>query len=142
MSNSNGNLPQGEKVAIWIYRNLLASGVILVCGYFLWGEIRSIDSEHHIHLQSVENRLEDKIDNTTRTLLGIYHRDVRHDYGHAEPAYAGPLANMTENELASSALKKAEKYEEVSRQISDFTQQNDYLLREVAPPPVAMEDQK
>jgi len=69
-----------SKLAIWVWRNLLASGVFLVCFGFLYNKLSTI--EHDV----IE----------VKTVVKERIRVDRGDYGWAEPAYAAP--SMTDEE--------------------------------------------
>lgn len=44
MSDKKLPLSKHEKLLLWVWRNALASGVVLAASYFLWGEIRTIQT--------------------------------------------------------------------------------------------------
>ncbi len=44
MSDKKLPLSKHEKLLLWVWRNALASGVVLTASYLLWGEIRTIQA--------------------------------------------------------------------------------------------------
>ena len=96
------NLTDKEKkisaMAVWVWRNLLASGVFLVCFGFLYNKLEGIDDR----LIEVRTVVQERI------------RVDRGDYGWAEGAYTTP--EMTDEEYQ----QMIEDGFEIRKHINDF----------------------
>ncbi|MHA2401478.1 MAG: hypothetical protein ACYSYU_00170 [Planctomycetota bacterium] len=109
-------LNQGEKLSVWIYRNLLASGVIIACTFFLYGEIKKIDDKiSDVKTQSKANE----------HVLAVYlshfgDREAYHSYSMAlEPGAPAPPSEVD-----------AEEFKDVTKTIKDFIYEHDKKQRQ------------
>ena len=94
----------------WIWRNLLASGVILVCFFFLYNKMNTVESD----LKELKTIYEehDKIGK-------LFMKRARGDYGFA--AYAAPEPEFTSDEEASKYYDELhKKYDEATRMIDGY----------------------
>jgi hypothetical protein len=91
-----------SSIAIWVWRNLLASGIILVCFGFLYNKCEQIE----------DNVIE------VRTVLKERIRLDRGDYGYAEPVRS--LPNMTDDQY-DKMLQDGSK---VRQHVNDFANEN------------------
>ena len=121
MPTEASELNQGEKLAVWIYRNLLASGVILVCAWFLFGEIRDLENQ----LESLEDRLSQQLtdvviqsNKTENAFAAFLHRDVVVDYG----TRLAPEPSTPDTVITG---QPSDEYEQATQQIDDFLNEFD-----------------
>ena len=89
-----------SKAAVWVWRNLLASGVFLVCFGFLHNKLSSIEHE----LIEVRTVVKEKI------------RLDRGDYGWAEPAFE---PDYFEEEVSEDKVEQGFK---IRKHINEFAE--------------------
>lgn len=120
-------LNQGEKLAVWIYRNLLASGVILACTYFLYGEINKIDEKLSTEDKQLNSHISEvrSQSKANEHVLAVYlshfgDREAYHSHSMAlEPGAPAPPSEVN-----------AEEFKDVTKTIKDFIYEHDKKQRQ------------
>lgn len=93
-------------VTKWVWRNILASGVVLVCFFFLYSKLDKLDND----LKQLRSEY-----NTTEYVTRLFMQRARGDFGY--PSFAVSAPDPLE-EIDPEKLE--EKYESVTETINGF----------------------
>ena len=114
--NPQAELDKAEKKLLWLYRNALASGTILVVSWFLYGEIQQVEQK----VDAVHSEIKD-----TNRVFTLFLLRERGEFGMTEPAMAPPedTETMTEEELDKFYSKQADQWDKATKAIDDFVEE-------------------
>jgi|SaaInlV_100m_DNA_2_1039680.scaffolds.fasta_scaffold04515_2 hypothetical protein len=109
-------LDKAEKTVLWLYRNALASGTILVASWFLYGEIQKVEQK----VDAVHSEIKD-----TNRVFTLFLLRERGEFGMAEPAMAPAedTETMTEEELDKFYSRQADQWDKATKAIDDFVEE-------------------
>jgi hypothetical protein len=110
-------LDKAEKKLLWLYRNALASGTILVASWFLYGEIQKVEQK----IDAAHSEIKD-----TNRIFTLFLMRERGEFGMAEPAMALPedidIETMTDEELDRFYAEQAVRWDKATKIIDDFVE--------------------
>ena len=114
--NPQAELDKAEKKLLWLYRNALASGTILVASWFLYGEIQKVEQK----VDAVHSEIKD-----TNRVFTLFLLRERGEFGMAEPAMAPAedTETMTEEELDKFYSRQADQWDKATKAIDDFVEE-------------------
>ena len=118
-------LDKAEKTVLWLYRNALASGTILVASWFLYGEIQKVEQK----VDAVHSEIKD-----TNRVFTLFLLRERGEFGMAEPAMAPAedTETMTEEELDKFYSRQADQWDKATKAIDDFVEEQKQRVRRKA----------
>ena len=109
-------LDKAEKKLLWLYRNAIASGTILVVSWFLYGEIQKVEQK----VDAAHSEIKD-----TNRVFTLFLLRERGEFGMAEPAMAPAedTETMTEEELDKFYSRQADQWDKATKAIDDFVEE-------------------